>query len=67
MVLDLETTEDARKVARAVVNLAKALNLKVVAEGVETEGQNRLRREMGCDQLQGYLFARPMAAKVLAL
>jgi diguanylate cyclase (GGDEF)-like protein len=66
-VLDLETSDDARKVALAVVNLAKALNLKVVAEGVETEGQNRLLREFGCDQLQGYLFAKPMSAKALAL
>lgn len=66
-VSDLETSEDARKVAVAVVNLAKALNLKVVAEGVETEEQNRILREFGCDQLQGYLFAKPMSAKALAL
>ena len=66
-VLDLETSEDARKVASAVINLAKALNLQVVAEGVETEGQNSILREFGCDQLQGFLFARPMSAKALAL
>ena len=66
-VMDLETSEDARKVAVAVINLAKALNLKVVAEGVETEGQNRILREFGCDQLQGYLFAKPMSARALAL
>ena len=66
-VLDLETSEDARKVASAVVNLAKSLNLKVVAEGVETEGQNKILREFGCDQLQGFLFAKPMSAKALAL
>ena len=66
-VMDLETSEDARKVASAVVNLAKALDLKVVAEGVETEGQNRILREFGCDQLQGFLFAKPMSAKALAL
>ena len=66
-VMDLETSGDARKVALAVVNLAKALELKVVAEGVETEGQNRILREMGCDQLQGYLFAKPMSAKAIAL
>ena len=66
-VMDLEASDDARKVARAVVNLAKSLNLKVVAEGVETEGQNRILRELGCDQLQGYLFAKPMSAKAIAL
>jgi diguanylate cyclase len=66
-VMDLETSEDARKVAVAVINLAKALNMKVVAEGVETEAQDRILREFGCDQLQGYLFAKPMSAKALAL
>ncbi len=66
-VLDLETSEDARKVASAVINLAKSLDLKVVAEGVETEAQNRILREFGCDQLQGYLFAKPMSGKALAL
>jgi diguanylate cyclase (GGDEF)-like protein len=66
-VMDLETSEDARKVASAVINLAKALDLQVVAEGVETEGQNRILREFGCDQLQGFLFAKPMSAKALAL
>jgi EAL domain-containing protein (putative c-di-GMP-specific phosphodiesterase class I) len=53
-------------VALAVINLAKALNLNVVAEGVETEGQDRILREFGCDQLQGFLFAKPMSAKALA-
>ncbi len=66
-VLDLETSEDARTVAQAVINLAKALNLKVVAEGVETEGQNRILRDFGCDQLQGYLFSKPLSSKALAL
>ena len=66
-VLDLETSEDARKVASAVINLAKSLDLKVVAEGVETEGQNKILRDFGCDQLQGFLFAKPMSAKALTL
>jgi EAL domain-containing protein (putative c-di-GMP-specific phosphodiesterase class I) len=66
-VMDLETSEDARKVASAVINLAKALDLQVVAEGVETEGQNRILREFGCDQLQRFLFTKPMSAKALAL
>ena len=66
-VLDLETSSDARAVAEAVVKLAKVLGLKVVAEGVETEGQNQILRALGCDELQGYLFAKPMSAKALAL
>ena len=66
-VLDLETSADARAVVDAVVKLAQALGLKVVAEGVETEAQNQVLRSLGCDELQGYLFAKPMSAKALAL
>ena len=66
-VLDLETSSDARAVAEAVVQLAKALSLKVVAEGVETEAQNHILRGLGCDELQGYLFAKPMSGKAMAL
>ena len=64
---DLETSADARAVVDAVVKLAQALGLRVVAEGVETEGQQRHLRQLGCDELQGYLFAKPMSANALAL
>jgi diguanylate cyclase (GGDEF)-like protein len=66
-VLDLEASADARAVVDAVVKLAQALGLKVVAEGVETEAQNQILRSLGCNELQGYLFAKPMSAKALAL
>jgi diguanylate cyclase (GGDEF)-like protein len=66
-VLDLESSTDARAVVDAVVKLAKALDIKVVAEGVETEGQAQVLRSLGCDELQGYLYAKPMSAKALAL
>ena len=66
-VLDLEHSEEARKIAGAVVQLAQALKLKVVAEGVETEAQYQILRTLGCDELQGFLFARPMSAKALGL
>jgi predicted signal transduction protein with EAL and GGDEF domain len=52
---------------RCVVKLAHALGLRVVAEGVETEGQRDLLVQLGCDELQGYLFAKPMSAKALGL
>jgi EAL domain-containing protein (putative c-di-GMP-specific phosphodiesterase class I) len=66
-VLDLESSAEARKITEAVVRLAQSLHLKVVAEGVESDAQYRILREFGCDQLQGYLFAKPMSAKALAL
>ena len=61
-VKDIESGADARAVVDAVVKLAHALGLKVVAEGVETLRQQKALVEMGCDELQGYLFAHPMAA-----
>lgn len=64
---DLEGSNDARAVVEAVVKLGQALRLKVVAEGVETEAQHRILCELGCNELQGYLFARPMSAKTLYL
>ena len=66
-VLDLEHSADARAVVDAVVKLAHALGLKVVAEGVETPRQQQILIELGCDELQGYLFARPMTARALLL
>jgi diguanylate cyclase (GGDEF)-like protein len=66
-VLDLETSSDARAVVDAVIKLAQALGLKVVAEGVETEEQHTILRSLGCDELQGFLFAKPMPAKDLAV
>lgn len=62
---DLEVSKDARAVVDAVIKLAHALDLNVVAEGVETEGQRDILLDLGCDELQGYLFARPMPANQL--
>ncbi|MFG6442350.1 putative bifunctional diguanylate cyclase/phosphodiesterase [Roseateles sp. LKC17W] len=63
---DLETSADARAIVNAVIELAHALGLEVVAEGVETEGQADVLRAKRCDKLQGFLFARPMPAQELA-
>ena len=56
--------EDERKArfVRTIVDLARDLELEIVAEGVETEGQRALLAEMGCQMAQGFLLARPMAA-----
>ena len=61
-VLDLTASEDARAVVQAIVQLAHALRMEVVAEGVETEAQAQVLRELGCDVLQGFHIARPMPA-----
>ncbi|HEV6967234.1 putative bifunctional diguanylate cyclase/phosphodiesterase [Roseateles sp.] len=65
-VQDLETSADARAIVKAVIELAHALSLQVVAEGVETEGQAAVLRGKRCDKLQGFLFARPMPAEELS-
>jgi diguanylate cyclase (GGDEF)-like protein len=66
-VKDLETSADARAIVDAVVKMAHAIGLKVVAEGVETMGQRDALIELGCDELQGYMFAKPMSARSLLL
>lgn len=57
---DLDTDLQSLDICRIIVNLAKALGIKVVAEGVETHSQAKLLREMGCASAQGYLYACPM-------
>ncbi|ABS05827.1 putative bifunctional diguanylate cyclase/phosphodiesterase [Kineococcus radiotolerans] len=49
-------------IVQACVQLARAVGVRTVAEGVETEEQRRLLAEMGCDVVQGYLFSRPVEA-----
>ena len=66
-VMDVEHSADARAVVDAVVKLAHALGLRVVAEGVENIRQQQILGEIGCDELQGYLFAKPMSARALLL
>ena len=52
-------------IVRTIIDMAHTLNFTVVAEGVETEGQLAFLRQFGCEQGQGYLFARPMPAPEL--
>ena len=59
---NLETDPNDLAIVRAIVTLARSLNLQVVAEGVETEGQLARVREEGCHEVQGYYFGRPMPA-----
>jgi diguanylate cyclase (GGDEF)-like protein/PAS domain S-box-containing protein len=57
---DAVTDPDDAAIALTIISLAHSLKLKVVAEGVETEGQLNFLRSHGCDEMQGYYFARPL-------
>jgi len=59
-VRELATDPRNRVLVEATLLLAHSLNLTVVAEGVETEEELAMLKEMGCEQGQGYLFAKPL-------
>ena len=63
-VRDIETDDNDAAISAATVALAHSLGLKVVAEGIETEGQTRFLRQHGCDLLQGYRYGKPEPAAV---
>jgi EAL domain-containing protein (putative c-di-GMP-specific phosphodiesterase class I) len=57
---NIEKSETDRRLVELILDIAKYLNVLVVAEGVETEGQLDLLRTAGCDIIQGYYFSRPL-------
>ena len=60
LIADIENCEKARVIVQAVVQLIKGVGCEIVAEAVETTGQADILRAMGCDTVQGYIFAEPM-------
>jgi EAL domain-containing protein (putative c-di-GMP-specific phosphodiesterase class I) len=62
-VRDLGENKQDRAIATAIISLGRALGLTVVAEGVETRQQQAILTEELCDQLQGFLFSRPVPAE----
>jgi diguanylate cyclase (GGDEF)-like protein len=65
LVTPIVETPAQRKLIRAIVDIAKSLNIGVIAEGVETMEHARLLRNLGCDVLQGYAFAKPLTSEEL--
>jgi diguanylate cyclase (GGDEF)-like protein len=62
-VCSANTSNENREIIRTIVYLAQALNLEVVAEGVENISQLEMLRSLGCEFAQGYLFSRPLPAE----
>jgi diguanylate cyclase (GGDEF)-like protein len=60
LIADIETSDKARVVVQAVIQLIKGVDCEVVAEAVETVAQADILRAMGCDTVQGFIFAEPM-------
>jgi diguanylate cyclase len=59
IIADLPTNERGEAVTRAIIDVGHALEMEVVAEGVETVNQSNALARLGCDILQGYLLGRP--------
>jgi diguanylate cyclase (GGDEF)-like protein/PAS domain S-box-containing protein len=62
--IEVNTTDEA--IASAIISMGSSLDLKVTAEGVETEGQFSKLREKQCDEMQGYLFSKPVPVDKVA-
>lgn len=63
---EITTDADSLAISEAIITMAHSLGLRVVAEGVETESQLALLAARGCNEVQGYLFSRPVPAHELA-
>jgi diguanylate cyclase (GGDEF)-like protein/PAS domain S-box-containing protein len=63
-VIDMTATPEGLARVSTIIILAHSLKLKVVAEGVETEEQSRLLRLLGCDEMQGFLFSKPVPSEI---
>jgi EAL domain-containing protein (putative c-di-GMP-specific phosphodiesterase class I) len=64
-VQNLEQSLNDEVIVRAIINLGHSLGLRVIAEGVETEGQLERLRAFGCDEVQGHLISPPVSAEAL--
>ncbi|UPJ51103.1 GAF domain-containing protein [Bradyrhizobium sp. 200] len=65
-VRDLPVDTEDQAIAQAIISMGKALGMTVIAEGVETVEQETFLRNHACDEMQGYLFSKPLPAKQMA-
>ncbi len=63
-VIDMTGGPQGLALVSTIINLAQSLKLKVVAEGVETAEQSRLLRLLRCDEMQGFLFSKPVPVEI---
>jgi EAL domain-containing protein (putative c-di-GMP-specific phosphodiesterase class I) len=61
----LATSPRNLEIVRAILAIGKSLNIRILAEGIETESEYLTLRELGCHEGQGYYFGRPMSAKAM--
>jgi EAL domain-containing protein (putative c-di-GMP-specific phosphodiesterase class I) len=61
-VMNITTDSDDAAITTAIIAMAQSLKLRVIAEGVEAEEQRTFLRDLGCHEMQGYLFSQPLAA-----
>ncbi len=59
-----ESSEKGRIIVRYIIGMAQALRLPIIAEGVETLEQAEMLRALGCSEMQGYYFSKPVPAEV---
>ena len=59
----IDTDERDRAIAAAIIAMAKSMKLRVTAEGIEDDGQIEVLESQGCDEVQGFLIARPMTVR----
>ena len=60
---DITTDPDDAAIAKTIISIAHDMKMRVIAEGVETEGQASFLRKHRCDEMQGYLFSKPVPAE----
>jgi EAL domain-containing protein (putative c-di-GMP-specific phosphodiesterase class I) len=63
---DMTNKQQGLLLVSTIITLAHSLKLKVVAEGVETAVQSDLLRTLGCDEMQGYFFSKPVPREIFA-